>query len=62
MHDNGSLGLELDTQDQGCPNLFLEGQCPVEFNFNISLTHLDQLIKLFRLTKNVQAGACTAVL
>ncbi len=37
---------------QGCPNLFLEGHCPVVFSSNPKWTHMNQLIKISRLTRN----------
>ncbi len=39
---------------QTCQNLFLEGHCTAEFSSNSNQTHMNQLIKLFRLTRIFQ--------
>jgi len=41
---------------QGSSNLVLEGQCPGEFSSNSHQTHLNNLIKVFRITIKSQVG------
>ncbi len=42
--------------DQALSTLVLEGHCPANFSSNPNQTHLNQLIKLFRITSKLQAG------
>ncbi len=42
--------------EQAFSTLVLEGHCPVNFSSNPNQTHLNQLIKLFRITSKLQAG------
>ncbi len=41
---------------QECPILLLEVTCPAEFRFKPHQTHLNQLVKVFGVTRNLQAG------
>ncbi len=41
--------------EQGSPTLDLEIHCPAEFSTNPNQTHLNKLIKIFRITTNSQA-------
>ncbi len=44
------------TIEQAFLTLVLEGHCPANFSSNPNQTHLNQLIKLFRITSKLQAG------
>ncbi len=45
----------------GCQTQFLEGHCPAEFSSNLNLTYVKQLIKCFRITRNLKAGVLELV-
>jgi len=37
--------------EQGWATSVLEGHCPTEFSFNPNQTHMNKLIKVFRITR-----------
>ncbi len=43
------LGARIDVVEQGWATLILEGRVPAEFSSNPNQTHLNQLIKVFRM-------------
>ncbi len=47
-------GLKKDL-DQGWATSDLEGRCPAEFRSNPNQTHLNQLIKVFKITRKLPA-------
>ncbi len=42
--------------NQGWAISVLEGRCPAEFSSNPDQTHLNQLISVFKITRELQAG------
>ncbi len=58
MQSCGPPAIEFETNDlrQGFSTLVLEGHCPANFSSNPNQTHLNQLIKMFRITSKLQAG------